>query len=503
MIGEKVRHHRYGLGTVKESINRGFFLVVEFEDGITRRVRQDEISKENKIESKYKIRDIVFHENFGEGEVQSIEPYNYNEQKTFLLYVNFQNFGLKKFVESITKLTKIRKTSIGFPFSSEKFKSRFIIESLRLGIVPYEYVEELTLGRNNEIGQIRKWLEDKEQKILSIIGEYGSGKTHLIQYAIYQALKTGFATAWIEIDPNESPFHRPKRVYSYMIKNFRFLGEDSKIKNFRDFLLESFNHYDFKNNFYLKHLFYNREQEMFWSWIEGSEALIRPVEWYDTGWGYQLNKYRYVPGLYDYTNSANIYCYLLSTFGWIASNILRLKGLILFFDEAETLEFYNQSNYFERGLNFLISLIRTANNDFQLTKNPSESGLVYTKVGESYKIPFIYKIPTNLKLLFGFTSLDWNFRYNPDWIDESKVPIIEEFYESPQIILKSVDRGSLYALFRKISDYYTKAYDISFSDPEILSIFKTLLSKLSDNGLSRLFVKGAVEILDLKRFKLI
>ncbi len=104
----------------------------------------------------------------------------------------------------------------------------------------YDCVEDFTFGRQEESKELMNWLNSNNENVLLLVGEYGTGKTHLLNYAYWRALQEGFAVAYVAMDPNEVPFHKPKRVYSHLIHTFRYYSKESKQnKRFRDFLREA------------------------------------------------------------------------------------------------------------------------------------------------------------------------------------------------------------------------------------------------------------------------
>ena len=168
MPEHEVHHPQYGRGVVKLTLHKGFELLVAFEDGLTRWVRIDELTE-----------------------------------------------------TGITQITEPPVPPLPV-FSDERLRFRRMIEAFRLGIVPYDCVEEFTFGRDKETKEIMDWLNSHDEGTFLIVGEYGTGKTHLLHYALGNALQNGFAIAWVEMDPNEAPFHKPKRVYNHLIKNFKY-----------------------------------------------------------------------------------------------------------------------------------------------------------------------------------------------------------------------------------------------------------------------------------------
>lgn len=367
------------------------------------------------------------------------------------------------------------------PELNEHFKSRRMIEAFRLGIVPYDCVEDFTFGRDKEIKYIVEWLSSDEGAML-VVGEYGSGKTHLLHYALGRALQEGFAVSWVEMDPNEAPFHKPKRVYGRLIQNMRYPLGGARLGRFRDFLKTALSRGALTDHKYFRRIKGHENDEKLWEWIEARESsIIRPWSFYDS--------YSSLPGLYDYSTAANIYCYLLSALGWAAREIMGLKGLLVVFDESETVEINYYSYQAGRSRNFLRALIRTANNDPTLLNKPWKSNLDYCKKSTASQVPFLYRPVSGLKLLFAFTSLGWNYPYYGD------DPYIPEIEGIPKIKLEPLSEGALREVFEHICLLYDSAYDYLDED----AIIDTMFDKLNRLKQTRLFVKDAVELLDIAR----
>jgi len=411
MAANLISHPRYGRGVIRQSRHRGFELYVEFQDGLARWVRLDE--------------------------VQEIT-------------------GLPSSVPSLPTLPP-----------DEAFKSRRMVEAFRLGIVPYDSIEEFTFGREKEIEQLLSWLHSSQESTLLIVGEYGTGKTHLLNYAYWRALDEGFAVASVEMDPNEVPFHKPKRIYSHLVQAFRYRPMKGKqIQDFRDFLKEALAKGAFKNHIYFRCLIGKTSDETLWDWIEARESVARP--WNPYNWGYS-----YLPNLYDYSTAANIYCYLLSALSWAAKEVLGLKGLLLLFDEAETIGM-PLGYQLVKGYNFLKAIISTAKGETALLKPPNQTELNYCKYAEA--VPFLYKQPSVLKLLFAFT------------------PVVES--DLPRIDLPPLPDDALKEVFEHICLLYDGAYNFLEGDLTIDTIFHRVTKH---GGRTRMFVKGSVEALDLIR----
>jgi hypothetical protein len=418
-----VEHKTYGKGRICKERFGGFELYVEFEDGISRWVRRDE-------------------------------------------------------VEFIGKLMPEKTASV---LSDEKFKARQMIESLRMGIVPHDYVEEFTFGREKEIQKIKNWLNEIRGGFYIIIGEYGSGKTHLLEYIRSISLEEGWATARAEIGQEEGSFHRPYQVYQQIARSFKCRIEGRTL-GFREFLREIVNNdksYHLEGHEYLNKLqeeLRKREREIYqtlseepvWEWIEGER---------------DYGKLR----MYKAGTAANIYCYILNGISWSAHEILGLKGLLVLFDEAENIIEANYQYQLEKGKNFLRGLFMLAENNSDLLEERienlwgSKTGLRYHGFGQ---IRFAWRLPSYLKVILAFT---------PPWKDyENKLNI--KVTKENTLNIEPLDENALKKIFDKIISLYKEAHNhIDLSEVD-------KLIEYIPRGKTRLFIKGIIEALDLKRF---
>jgi len=424
MLGKIVAHTVYGSGRLCSSRHKGLEFLVAFEDGLSRWVRSDELDREAHT-------DIV-------------NPF-------------------------------------GAPFeelSEGQFRARRMVEAFRLGIVPHDCVEDFTFGRAEELGRIRGWLNDTGQSTFLVEGQYGSGKTHMLRFAYAHAVRSGFAAAYVSMDPDESPFFKPKRVYARLMHGLRYQDQKTGlVGGFREFLEGCFRTQVFDQHPYFGNLKDRLRDEDLWNWISGREVAIRP-------WSSSTSRVnRRVPSLYDYASSANIYSYLLSSLGWAAREVMGLKGLVLLFDEAEAIDRYFYTYQPQKGRNFLSALIRTARDDESLLQHPSFSGLDYCKIGPSEGVPFLYRTPSTLKLIFSFT---------PGYT----VARLPELATPPGIEMESLSDDVLGEAFEELAAVYRSAY------PETQAglTFDLIMSRMTYNsGRTRRFVKATVEAMDLLR----
>lgn len=416
----------------------------------------------------------VLHPKFGRGKVIS------SRNNDFMLEVLFECgasawIRLDKVTEEIP-VKKERKPVITSSVNS-KFFYRKMIEAFRLGIVPGDCIQEFMVGRENEIRDLSTWLDSDNNGSLILRGEYGSGKTHFVQYAMNYAMKQGYAASFIDMDPNETPFYKPKSIYAKLIRNLRYIDPvNKKTRNFRDLLRNIVSHGVLQNHEYFGCIDHKSlENEYVWEWIEGRSAISKP-------WIAEDLNAVFVPSLFDYGTAINIYCYLLTGLSWGAMQTLGLKGLLVIFDEAEIVDAYCYRYQIQRSHDSLKAFVMSANNDNKLLGRPSHTGLVYCGVGIGTRIPFIYRIPSGLKFMFALT---------PSCIIEQ--PYMNEIR---QIELQTLSDNSLSKIIRKIQSIYSNAYNFSGQNSRVDSILRRSESL---GGKTRFVVKGTVEALDIER----
>lgn len=396
----------------------------------------------------------------------------------FELYVNFFEDGFRRWVRR-DEIRFLSETPVLIKYkpakrvlSEKQFKARQIVEALRLGIVPHKYAEEFTFGREEEIKQIKSWLDNSSEGVLKIIGEYGIGKTHILEYIYSIALNNNWAVSVVELDPNEAPFHKPKSIYQKIISSFRFKSLNG---DFREFLRQIAKHpdsYKLNEHKYLSGVVSKikngTDDEDMWEWIEGNSA------------GYHY------PHMYPYSTCANIYCYILSGIGRAAKNILGLNGLLILFDEAESVDPYWYTYYQNnKAWNFLTGIVLMANNNENLLREVRENLRgKYTDLqycGYS-KLPFVWEIPCYVKIVFTFTPNQWILDREP-------------LKNLKKIELEHLDNKSLINISKAIVNLYQKAYNFQPNKDQVVKAFD-----LIPKDKTRLLVKKTVEFLDLMRF---
>lgn len=256
----------------------------------------------------------------------------------------------------------------------DRVAAKRMLEAFRLGIVPHQDVEYFTFGRGYEIDALEQGLQrlrDGTGDAYVIQGTYGSGKSHLLEYVRHRALKLGLATSCAALHIQETPPHRPKKIYHDLVYGLRYIARDAEY-GFRDLLIDAAERLEIDDHcFFTPVLKRVREldagdlrQEVFWQWIEGESTKEYAT---DKTSPYRIRGGHEIPALYDFSTAADFYNYILSGLSAICHR-LGLGGLVIILDEFETLAHVWESALYRRGSDFLEGLIRVALNDAEMKK---------------------------------------------------------------------------------------------------------------------------------------
>jgi len=123
----------------------------------------------------------------------------------------------------------------------EPFQARAIIEALRKGTVPIEYVPLFTVGRKNWLTFIEDDLEhyigQGGSKVRFISGDYGDGKTHFMSVIRHLAMEKGFAVSFVVLT-REVPIHKFETVYQTIVRQLQGNFQGIGIRNMLESWLE-------------------------------------------------------------------------------------------------------------------------------------------------------------------------------------------------------------------------------------------------------------------------
>lgn len=373
--------------------------------------------------------------------------------------------------------------------SINEIAARRMIEAFRMGVVPHQDVAGFTFGRDDEIKVIEKSLAHLQNGVgggYLIEGEYGSGKSHLLEYVRHLAIKQGLATAYCELDPQEVSPHRPKQVYRELIHNLRYINSGAQY-SFRDIMRKAVSLDLPDHKFFtplLKKL--NRldqsdtRSEVFWQWIEGESTKEYAAQHKGP---YRIPGAQGIPALYDFSTASDFYCYILSGLSYILKN-LGMNGLVLLIDEAESVTHLWNPVAYDRGLNFLEGLIRTAFNDETLKK--VDEHMIHNKVRTT---PYIYR-DSYILLYVATTPTAGEYSY------AKLVNLVKK-----RLVLGQPSEAHLVELYQNLCFIYFRAYNnFTLSDDWKKKLLNTALRKKAE-GL-RFFIKYWVEGLDYLRWNM-
>lgn len=115
------------------------------------------------------------------------------------------------------------------PMSHTQFEARQLIEALRMGIAPAQHIQSLTIGLADEQTRLTTGLIQAHQRggaAYAVVGDYGFGKSHIVELAAQEALGHNFLVASVSLDLLELPAHRAFDIYAALTRNIRYPDND-------------------------------------------------------------------------------------------------------------------------------------------------------------------------------------------------------------------------------------------------------------------------------------
>ena len=459
--GQRVAHRRYGEGKVTEKRHGGYEVMVHFDSELKLWLRTSELRA---ISDRPKTPQNTLLE-----ETEAILDR--------IMGSEFQKSREMKRPERV-KAAQLKSRASNDP---ELRDARLAIEAFRLGIVPEHAVRDWTVGRDLEVGKIKKWLGDASSGSLVLEGAYGSGKSHALAVLSAEALDQKWAVASVGIDPTDAPAGFPKRVYRHAVRTLRVPIGDEVI-GFDD-LLERLCAMDAGP--IADHVIWNRVHEL-WN---GKPKLRPHILAYLKG---RPTKRRLagLPNLPDHTTAANVYCYILSGLSvWITESF-NIQGMLMLIDEAEMSRTTRYTYEWSRGVNFFNGLGWMADDDDVLENEVIEkldcfrgerSGLVYSGF---LKVPYIYRIPCRFKTVFAFTPGYTRF--------------FRHVHTDNLVTLELPEKEDLLQLYDRLAASYAKLYGLNTKNPALREAAGVITGTYSHSF--RYLIKGFVELLDHNRF---
>lgn len=230
------------------------------------------------------------------------------------------------------------------------FQARAIIESLRKGLVPTEYVAFFTVGRQNWLKFIEEDLDgfiaEGGGKVRFINGDYGDGKTHFMSVIRQLALQKQFASSFIVLT-RDIPIHKFELVYREIASQLRgrfqgvgvrslvqqWVEQQKKVGVDRETLFQSLRQVPKLEISFVNALMgllrdipedeppevSASSQELLYQWLEGNKIPKK-----------DLAKFH----IFEVLNKSNSKAFLQSLISFL--KLTGHKGLVLLLDELET-----------------------------------------------------------------------------------------------------------------------------------------------------------------------
>lgn len=243
-------------------------------------------------------------------------------------------------------------------FSSDLFSIRRAIERLRDGLFDAVAVDRLTVQMDRIEKMFSQGLKDLEcgrSGHLCICGSYGQGKSHTINYLNRYALSEGFATSLVSLDLREVPLHNFPVVYQSIMASLSLPDGLKLTKAWKQtaekISLEALNAMPHLFRMILKAMLKQNKQL-----TAKEKSLKKHANYKPREFGYWLEKalaghriplailknvltYREVKGYRDQSLMCRgnaSYLQMVQSLGKLLKS-MGYKGLVLFFDEAESI----------------------------------------------------------------------------------------------------------------------------------------------------------------------
>lgn len=178
------------------------------------------------------IGEQVTHPQFGPGRVVSLFR---NGEEWLVLFDNGlrfrrprSEFGANQLAPTGVKASIYRPPA---PMPLSQLSARHLIESLRVGIAPAEHALELTINLKEERESIVQALHQTHQEggaVRVVVGEYGYGKSHMVELTTQEALNRNFLVAPLSLDLIELPPHQPFAIYREALNHLRYPDTDER-----------------------------------------------------------------------------------------------------------------------------------------------------------------------------------------------------------------------------------------------------------------------------------
>jgi hypothetical protein len=291
---------------------------------------------------------------------------------------------------------------------------RKVFEAVNLGVVPAdpERLVNLTIGGEEMADDICHLLEQAPERGLCRVymGYYGSGKSHHLRVVRSVALRDGWVTASVELDPKAADPAKPSTVYEALTSGLEFptRTDGSRSLDFFDLVKEIRDNWTtirslsyvrrspwfsqgLKALLYLSHRRDDSDYVSAVNWLAGQMKQIRLIRSLSWRAGYREK----IPTLPQVKDTGIVYAYNLVVLHEIV-RALGYKGLVIIIDEAEHVRTYSFNRY-ARANNFFDVLARCAHRPRNNLDNPDDDY-------EQFDLPPFWREGPHFALFVGLTE---------------------------------------------------------------------------------------------------
>ncbi len=335
------------------------------------------------------------------------------------------------------------------PMPPARFQARQLVESLRVGVAPPQHVRELTIGLKKERASLQEGLNQAHKEggaVRAVLGEYGYGKTHLIELTAQEALDRGFLAAVSSLDLQELPPHRSFDIYASLMRNLRYPDTDERgvgplferaaatpaiLERLRELLLVE-NDPLVVGLQAIRSTASARQRKVWLQWLMGGRRVKRMNPATPRGIRF--------PSIYRVGHNARQMAYLLSGVSVLA-RLNGYSGLAIMLDEAESYSLLRPYQRPKASL-FFSAVIYAALQERQ--SRIREADFPQHRWRE---YPLAYADRQALFFLFTVTHSDQRMPLH-DWLDDDQILTLDP-HHTPQEIGQFMER---------VMDYHAQAY---------------------------------------------
>lgn len=336
------------------------------------------------------------------------------------------------------------------PTSRSQFEARQLIEGLRFGVAPVQFVRELTIGLEKERASLVMGLNQAHKSggaVRAVIGDYGFGKSHVVEWTTQEALARNFVVATTRLDLVELPPHHAFEIYSSLIRNLRYpdseqrgvthlLKKASKIKNIvkkycRLTPVESDSLALVLDTF--QNTTSQRQHKRGAEWLEGGSRVNWMNSWLPRGAKF--------PTIYKIGHNVRQIGYLLGGMSALA-RLANYSGLCILIDEAESYSLLRRRERPKADLFFkamIYAALRDQQDKIQPDSLPQQPYRDY---------PAAFDKQQSLFFLFTVTHSQHNLPLD-QWLNNAQILNLNAHHNPSQINI----------FLKQVMHYHSQAYD--------------------------------------------